>query len=113
MKAKKNDILQGTLTLLVLRSLERLGPCHGYGLCSAIQSGSEDLLRVEEGSLYPALHRMTQRGWLSASWGVSEKGRRAKIYEITDLGRRQLAEERESWERLTRGVSMVLSPSTR
>ena len=111
MKAKKNDILQGTLTLLVLRTLERLGPCHGYGLCQAIQRGSQDLLRVEEGSLYPALHRMTQRGWLRAGWGLSEKGRRAKFYEITDLGRRQLAEEQESWERLTRGVALVLRPS--
>ncbi|MDA8019138.1 MAG: PadR family transcriptional regulator [Thermoanaerobaculia bacterium] len=111
MKNKKNDILQGTLTLLVLRTLERLGPCHGYGLCSAIQSNSEDLLRVEEGSLYPALHRMKQQGWLRATWGLSDKGRRAKFYEITALGRRQLAEEQESWERLTRAVALVLRPS--
>lgn len=111
MKGKKNDILQGTLTLLVLRTLERLGPCHGYGLCSAIQSSSQELLRVEEGSLYPALHRMTQRGWLRASWGLSEKGRRAKFYEITELGQRQLAAEHESWQRLTRGVALVLERS--
>ena len=111
MRGKKNDVLQGTLTLLVLRTLDRLGPCHGYGLCNAIQSSSGDLLRVEEGSLYPALHRMAQRGWLEASWGLSEKGRRAKFYEITELGRRQLAEEQESWERLTRGVALVLRPS--
>ncbi|MEM9557822.1 MAG: PadR family transcriptional regulator [Acidobacteriota bacterium] len=111
MRGKKNDILQGTLTLLVLRTLEHHGPSHGYGLCGAIQSSSHDLLRVEEGSLYPALHRMRQRGWLRASWGMSEKGRRAKFYEITELGRRQLAEEQDSWERLTRGVALVLGPS--
>ena len=79
----KNDILQGTLTLLVLRTLAVRGRCHGYGLCGAIQSASQDLLRVEEGSLYPALHRMAQEGLLKASWGLSEKGRRARFYEIT------------------------------
>ncbi|MEM6795266.1 MAG: PadR family transcriptional regulator [Acidobacteriota bacterium] len=111
MKPKKNDVLQGTLTLLVLLTLERLGRCHGYGLCGAIQSSSENLLRVEEGSLYPALHRLTQQGLLTSSWGLSEKGRRAKFYEITDLGKRRLAEEKASWERLTRGVALVLRTS--
>ena len=104
----KNDILQGTLTLLVLRSLDGQGPLHGYALCGHIQRVSDDTLRVEEGSLYPALHRMEQEGWISASWRVTEKGRRAKFYTITARGREQLAAERESWARLTRGVGRVL-----
>ena len=108
MRKAKNDILQGTLTLLVLRALEARGPLHGYALCGHIQSVSDDLLRVEEGSLYPALHRMEQEGWLSSSWRVTEKGRKAKFYAITERGSQQLAEEKESWMRLTRGVSRVL-----
>jgi len=106
----KNDILQGTLTLLVLQTLETRGPSHGYALCGYIQAASTDLLRVEEGSLYPALHRMEQEGWLKASWRITEKGRRAKFYEITRRGRVQLATERESWDRLTRGVALILRP---
>src|ERR687891_906754 len=95
----KNDILQGTLTLLVLRSLEARGPMHGYALCSHIQRVSSDLLRVEEGSLYPALHRMTQDGWLEAEWGTTEKNREAKFYTITTTGRKQLEVEEASWTR--------------
>src|SRR4051812_22060575 len=105
MPKPKNDILQGTLTLLVLRTLEARGPLHGYALCGHIQTVSADLLRVEEGSLYPALHRMEQEHWLQSSWVVTEKGRKAKFYELTDRGRAQLAAEKESWDRLTRGVS--------
>lgn len=108
MKRPKNDILQGTLTMLVLRTLEARGASHGYALCGHIQSGSSELLRVEEGSLYPALHRMEQAGWLKPTWRITEKGRRAKFYEITAKGRSQLATERESWDRLTRGVAQVL-----
>jgi PadR family transcriptional regulator, regulatory protein PadR len=108
MPKPKNDILQGTLTLLVLRTLEARGRLHGYALCGHIQDVSADLLRVEEGSLYPALHRMEQEGWLQSSWLVTEKGRKAKMYELTDQGRAQLATEKESWDRLTRGVSRVL-----
>src|SRR3954464_1693865 len=108
MAAAKNDILQGTLTLLVLRALDARGPMHGYALCGHIQSVSSDLLRVEEGSLYPALHRMEQDGWLSSSWQITEKGRKAKLYSLSQLGAAQLAREKESWERLTRGVSQVL-----
>jgi transcriptional regulator len=108
MRKSRNDILQGTLTLLVLRSLEGRGPMHGYALWRHIQSTSSDLLRVEEGSLYPALHRMEQEGWLSATWNVTDKGRRAKVYAITAEGRRQRGTEQESWERLTRGVARVL-----
>src|SRR5215211_3241165 len=104
----KNDILQGTLTLLELRSVEARGPLHGYALCSHIQRVSAELLRVEEGSLYPALHRMEQEGWLRSRWGMTEKNREARSYEITAAGRRQLAAEQESWSRLTSGVARVL-----
>ena len=107
----KNDILQGTLTLLILRSLEGQGALHGYALCGHIQRVSDDTLRVEEGSLYPALHRMEQEGWVAPSWRVTEKGRRAKFYTITARGREQLDAERESWARLTRGVGRVLKYS--
>ena len=108
MSRPKNDILQGTLTMLVLRTLEARGPSHGYALCGHIQSVSNELLRVEEGSLYPALHRMEQAGWLKSTWRITEKGRKAKFYEITARGRSQLATEKESWDRLTRGVAQVL-----
>ena len=108
MTRAKNDILQGTLTLLVLQTLDVHGPSHGYALCGHIQSTSAGLLRVEEGSLYPALHRMEQEGWLAATWRTTEKGRRAKFYGLTARGRRQLAEEIDSWSRLTQGVALVL-----
>ena len=104
----KNDILQGTLALLVLRTLSVSGQMHGYGITSHIQMVSADLLRVEEGSLYPALHRMEQDGWLKSAWGVTEKNREARFYAITAKGRRQLVEEEASWSRLTEGVSRVL-----
>ena len=108
MSRAKNDILQGTLTLLVLQTLERHGALHGYALCQLIQGASSELLRVEEGSLYPALHRMEQDGWLTSSWETTDKGRRARFYQITRRGRAQLAVEREGWDRLTRGVALVL-----
>lgn len=109
-KKTRNDKLQGTLTLLVLRTLETRGPMHGYGLCDHIHRVSEDLLRVEEGSLYPALHRMEQDGWISSQWEVTDKGRKAKVYAITVRGRKQLAEEQETWARLTSGVARILQP---
>src|ERR687890_2611736 len=108
MTKPRNDILQGTLTLLVLRSLEARGPLHGYALCGHIGRASAELLRVEEGSLYPALHRMEQNGWLRASWGTTESNRQARFYEITAKGKRQLDAERAKWERLTAGVQRVL-----
>jgi len=108
MGKQNNDILQGTLTLLVLRALEARSKMHGYALTSHIQKASAELLRIEEGSLYPALHRMEQDGWVRAEWGVTEKGRKARFYSLTPSGARQLAVERESWERLTRGVSLAL-----
>jgi len=108
MPRQKNDILQGTLTLLVLRALDVAGPMHGYAVTSHIQRVSADLLRVEEGSLYPALHRMEDEGWVRSSWGTTEKNRQARFYALTAKGRKQLAAERESWERLTEGVDRAL-----
>ncbi len=107
MARQKNDILQGTLALIVLRTLQG-GPMHGYAITAHIARVSADLLRVEEGSLDPALHRMEQEGWLRSSWGTTEKNREARFYELTATGRRQLAAERESWARLTEGVGRVL-----
>ena len=103
----KNDLLQGTLALLVLKTLAR-SPMHGYGITLRIQQISEDILRVEEGSLYPALHRMEQDGWVSAEWGMSENNRRARYYRLTAAGRKQLAAEEENWERLKQAVAQVL-----
>ncbi len=108
MGRQNNDILQGTLSLLVLRALEARGKMHGYALTGHIQKASAELLRVEEGSLYPALHRMEQEGWIRAEWGITEKGRKARFYSLTSKGAEQLATERENWERLTKGVSRVL-----
>jgi PadR family transcriptional regulator len=108
MSKPNNDILQGTLSLLVLRALEARSRMHGYALTSHIQKASAELLRVEEGSLYPALHRMEQDGWVRSEWGVTEKGRKARFYSLTPKGEKQLVVERKSWERLTRGVSRAL-----
>ena len=103
----KTDVLQGTLALLVLKTLAR-GAMHGYGITLHIQRVSSDVLRIEEGSLYPALHRMEQEGWVSAEWGVSENNRRARYYRLTANGRKQLAEEEKNWSRLTQAVANVL-----
>jgi PadR family transcriptional regulator, regulatory protein PadR len=104
----KNDRLQGTLDLLVLKTLALLGRMHGYGITLHIQQISQEALRIEEGSLYPALHRMTQAGWLKAEWGASENNRRARYYTVTAAGRKQLQEEEENWAELTSAVSRVL-----
>jgi transcriptional regulator len=108
MPKTKNDILQGTLVLLVLKTLSSQGSLHGYALTNHIQRVSNDLLRVEEGSLYPALHRMEDEGWVRAEWGTTDTGRQARFYSITAKGRKELAREQESWERLTEGVRRVL-----
>jgi transcriptional regulator len=105
---RKNDILQGTLALLVLQTLAARGKMHGYAVTAHIQRVSDDLLRVEEGSLYPALHRMEQEGWVRAEWGFTEKNREARFYSLTAKGRKQLALEQQSWARLTRGVDRVI-----
>jgi transcriptional regulator len=103
----KND-LQGTLDLLVLKTLAQVDSMHGYGIVLHIQTASNELLHVEEGSLYPALHRMEQDGWVRAEWRTTEKNRQARYYALTAAGRRQLAREQESWARLTDGVQRVL-----
>jgi transcriptional regulator len=104
----KNDILQGTLALLVLKTIAAQGRMHGYAITAHIQRVSSDLLRVEEGSLYPALHRMSQDGWLRAEWGTTEKNRQARFYSLTAAGKKQLELEEESWARLREGVQRVL-----
>lgn len=101
------DQLQGTLDLLILKILAR-EPMHGYGVVQRIQQLSDDALRVEEGSLYPALHRMEQADWISSEWKVTEGGRRAKYYKLTATGRRQLAQEEKNWSRVTGAVAKVL-----
>jgi len=108
---KRTDALQGTLDLLVLQSLEQ-GPMHGWGITLHIERVSDVILRVEEGSLYPALHRMEQQGWIQAAWGVSENRRRARFYELTAAGRKQLRAERENWKRVAGAVEMVLAFGT-
>jgi PadR family transcriptional regulator, regulatory protein PadR len=106
-RPKKRDALQGTLDLLVLKTLSR-GPDHGYGIAAHIQSISDDILRVEEGSLYPALHRMEHLGWVTAAWQTTTNNRRARLYTLTRAGRKQLDAEQAEWDRLTRGVGKVL-----
>ena len=106
-RRRKPDALQGTLDLLVLSILSR-GPHHGYGIASDIEAISDTILRVEEGSLYPALHRMEQHGWIAAGWQMTATNRRARVYRLTRAGEKQLTEQREKWARLTRGVAKVL-----
>jgi PadR family transcriptional regulator PadR len=104
----KNDNLQGSLALLVLKSLEQ-GPMHGWGITLHIQQTSNEILRVEEGSLYPALHRMEQERLITSVWGMSENNRRARFYRLTALGRKQLKTEQENWRKITDGVALVLN----
>ncbi|WP_260703382.1 PadR family transcriptional regulator [Edaphobacter flagellatus] len=103
----KND-LQGTLDLLVLKTLAQMGELHGYGIVLHIQRASDELLRVEEGSLYPALHRMEQSGWIASTWALTETNRRAKYYKLTAVGKKQLQEAEKSFEHLVKGVRAVL-----
>jgi transcriptional regulator len=104
----KTEVLQGTLILLVLRTLETLGPLHGYGIARRIEQISEDLLQLNQGTLYPALLRMEQEGWISSKWGASEKNRKAKFYAITPAGRRQLAKETQDWRRMSATIERFL-----
>jgi transcriptional regulator len=103
-----NDVLQGTLDLLILQTLLH-GRMHGWGIAQRIQQLSKDALQVGQGSLYPALHRLEYRGWVSAEWGSSENNRRARYYSLTRAGRRQLATERQDWDRLSAAVALVLA----
>jgi PadR family transcriptional regulator len=102
----KADLLQGTLDMLILKALS-LGPLHGYGVIQRIRQLSDELLEVEQGSLYPAVYRIEQRGWISSKWGVTETGRRAKFYKLTRAGIKQLAAEEESWDRLALAIAKV------
>jgi PadR family transcriptional regulator, regulatory protein PadR len=104
------ELLQGTLDLLILRTV-RPGPMHGHAIAKHIQRTSEDLLQVETGSLYPALHRLEAKGWIAASWELSEKGKRAKYYRLTPLGRKQLANEQSKWQAFARAVGLILNPA--
>jgi len=104
----KNDQLLGSLDLLILKTLSQLGSMHGYGIVLHIQQVSDDLLRIEEGSLYPALHRIEEAGWIDSEWRTSENNRRAKYYQLTARGRKQLSVEQQSWERVVKGVNSLL-----
>ena len=104
----KNNLLQGTLDMLVLKALS-LGPMHGYGVGQRIQQTSDDVLKVEEGSLYPALYRIEQQGWIESEWGVSDNNQRAKFYKLTSQGRRQLQIEEENWARLAGAIFKVMA----
>src|SRR5215469_11924220 len=104
------ELLQGTLDLLILRTLLP-GPSHGHAIAKHIQRTSEELLQVETGSLYPALHRLEAKGWISASWDHSEKGKRARYYRLTPTGRKQLAAEQSKWQALSRAIGLILNPA--
>jgi len=104
---EKTDLLQGTLDLLILKVVA-LGPVHGYGISQRIRQISDCVLQVQQGSLYPALHRLEKRGWLEADWGESENGRQAKFYRLSAKGRRQLTSEEETWNRLSKAVALIL-----
>jgi PadR family transcriptional regulator, regulatory protein PadR len=107
MSDSRSDLLQGTLDMLILKTLG-LGPMHGWGITQRIRQLSDDVLQVQQGSLYPAVHRLERRGWVKASWGTSENNRRAKFYQLTAAGRRHLDEETESWERVSTAIAQVL-----
>jgi PadR family transcriptional regulator PadR len=107
MPKAKSDLLQGTLDLLILKTLE-LEPMHGWGITQRIQQVSEDVLQVNQGSLYPALHRLEEQGWVSATWKTSENNRQAKYYELTRMGQKQLREEKENWLRLSGAVARIV-----
>ena len=107
MPASRIDLPQGTLDLLILRTLA-LGPQHGWAVSERVQQMSSDVLQIQQGSLYPALHRLERRGWIKAHWGTSENNRRAKFYELTKSGHRQLEAEKDAWKKLTAAVAQVL-----
>jgi PadR family transcriptional regulator, regulatory protein PadR len=104
---EKTDLLQGTLDLLILKVVA-LGPVHGYGIAQRIRQISKDVLQVQQGSLYPALHRLEKRGWLTAGWGESENGREAKFYKLSAKGKKQLAQEEQTWNRLAGAIGLIL-----
>jgi transcriptional regulator len=107
MARARTDLMQGTLELLILKTLDR-DSMHGYGIAQRIHAAADDLLKIEDGSLYPALYRMEERGWIESAWDVSENNRRAKFYKLTRAGRKQLEAECDNWERVSRAISRVL-----
>ena len=107
--SRKTDLLQGTLDLLILRTLAAGGSMHGWAISQRIQQVTSDVLQIAQGSLYPALHRLEEEGWIEAEWGSSEANRQAKFYELTKAGRKQLAAEEENWQRIAGAVARVLS----
>jgi PadR family transcriptional regulator len=111
MAESKSDVLQGTLDLMVLKTLEALGPLHGYGIARRIEQVSENLLSLNQGTIYPALLRLQQRGWIKAEWGTSETKRRAKFYSLTRTGRKQMAQEAVNWDRIAGTMARFLAPS--
>jgi len=111
MASSRTEVLQGTLDLLVLKTLDSMGPMHGFGIALRIQQVSDDLLQINQGTLYPALLRLEQRGWVSSRWGISENNRKAKFYSLTRAGRRQLGEEAEEWGRMSAMINRVLKTS--
>jgi transcriptional regulator len=108
MPTPKSEVLQGTLDLLVLKTLDSMGPMHGFGIAIRIQQVSEDLLRLNQGTLYPALLRLEQRGWIASKWGTSENNRKAKFYSLTRVGRKRLVQEVESWDRMSAMIHRLL-----
>jgi len=110
MSQDKMDLLQGTLDLLILKAL-KLGSMHGFGISVLIRQMSEEVLRVEQGSLYPALYRLERQGWISSEWGVSDNNRKAKFYKLTVDGRKQLVEETSNWEKLSRAINLIVRPA--
>jgi PadR family transcriptional regulator PadR len=112
MAESKSDVLQGTLDLMVLKTLEALGPLHGYGIARRIEQVSDNCLILNQGTIYPALLRLQQRGWIKSQWGTSETKRRAKFYSLTPTGRKQMAQEAENWERIAGTMARFLAPSS-
>lgn len=108
MPSRKTEVLQGTLDLMVLKTLDTLGPMHGYGIARRIESVSENLLAMNQGTLYPALLRLQQKGWIASRWGASDNNRRARFYSLTKAGRGQLATETENWERIAGVIGQML-----
>jgi transcriptional regulator len=108
----KADVLQGTLDLMVLKTLESMGPLHGYGIARRIEQVSGDALTMNQGTIYPALLRLEQRGWITAEWGVSEANRRARFYSLNRLGRKQMEKETENWTRVAATMARFLEPSS-
>lgn len=112
MGENKSDVLQGTLDLMVLKTLESMGPLHGYGIARRIEQVSGNAFTLNQGTIYPALLRLEQRGWIKSEWGVSETNRRAKFYSLNRIGRKRIAEETENWERVAATMARFLTPST-